>query len=341
MLKLKQFKTKLDKELEIFFNKRIKEAKSIDPSAKQIMTSLKNFTLGSGKRIRAALIYYGFKCFKNNNEKELLKASMCIELIQSYLLIHDDIIDKDELRRGKPTLHKQYEKNNNPHYGISMAILAGDILSSLATQLLAYTKFKNKLKAIAELNKIIPKVIYGQILDIKSELKLPTEKSIDKIHHLKTATYTVEGPLHIGAILAGANEKYLKQLSRYAIPLGKAFQIQDDILGLFADEKKLGKPIGSDLREGKNTLLIIKALEKANLKQKLTIKKALGNSNLTKSQIDKIRKIIVSTGSLQYSKSLAEKLIKKAKSELNKIKLKKQGKEFLLEIADYMVNRDF
>lgn len=346
---LNGFKKKLDKELNLFFNARIKEAKAIDKSAVQMLQLLKDFTMRGGKRIRAALICYGYKCFKSSNNKEILKAAMCIELIQSYLLIHDDIIDRDELRRGAPTMHKAYEKvyqnlrTNIPksHLGISMAMLAGDALSCLANQLLAYSCFdeKRKLNAITALNKIIYKVIYGQILDVLSECKARvTEKDILNIHQLKTATYTVEGPLHIGALLAGASNADLTILSGYAVPLGKAFQLQDDILGLFGNEKELGKPIGSDIREGKRTLLIIKALEKANKQQREFISNCLGK-NITKQDMEKIRTIVKQTGSLEYSQKLAKQFINKAKSMLSKANFRKEGKDFLIAIADYMLER--
>ena len=153
-------------------------------------------------------------------------------------------------------------------------VFANELLSSLNM------KEKNKIKAIKAFNEMTAKVIYGQQLDILSEMEEITIEDISLIHRLKTAAYTIEGPLIIGALLAGA--KNLKTFSKYAIPLGKAFQMQDDILGVFGDEKKLGKPIGSDIKEGKQTILILKALEVANDKQKKIITKNLGNKKLTK-----------------------------------------------------------
>jgi geranylgeranyl diphosphate synthase type I len=125
------------------------------------------------------------------------------------------------------------------------------------------------------------------------------------------------------------------------MPLGKAFQLQDDILGIFGDKAKVGKAVGSDLKEGKKTLLILKALEKSSVLQKQTIKQALGNKNLTNNQLNEVREIIIKTGSLDYSKQISKKLIEKAKSAIDNVRFKQKGKEFLLKLADYLENREY
>jgi len=350
--KLNVYKERIDKELEHFFNQKLIKAKDIDPSSVEMIELLKEYQLRDGKRIRAAMIYYGYRCFSNKDIGQILKASMAIELIQSYLLIHDDIIDQDDKRRNGPTMHcaykklaqKRYKKIDSDHFGISFAILAGDILCAFANEILTnlYIREKYKVNAIRRLNHVIHQVIYGEALDILTSYQEKlTKKDLEKVHYLKTATYTFEGPLHIGALLAGANKKQLESLSSYAIPLGKAFQIQDDILGMFGDEKKLGKPVGSDIKEGKRTLLIIKALESSTKKQKILIENVLGKKNITPKQLSMVRKIIKDTGSLEYSQDLAKKLVKQAKSAIIKSNFKKEGKQFLLEIADYMLERDY
>ncbi|MDP7323264.1 MAG: polyprenyl synthetase family protein [Candidatus Woesearchaeota archaeon] len=335
--------------LEQFFNDKIKKAKAIDPSSVEMIELLKEFTLRGGKRIRAALIYYGYRSFKDDNEEEILKASMSIELAHAFLLIHDDIIDQDALRRSGPTIHTSYQNifkstKDPKHYGISFAILAGDILYAFANEILTSLNLpeKNKIKAIQIFNHIIHQVLYGESLDILSSIKTNfTSKDLEQVHYLKTATYTIEGPLHIGATLAGASQHHLKDLSKYAIPLGKAFQLQDDILGLFGEEKVLGKPIGSDLREGKKTLLIINALETASPSDQKTIQSILGNQDLTEDQIDKVREIVTKTGSLKISQDLVKQLGKEAKASISNTKLHDRGCEFLLGIADYLAERKY
>ncbi|MBW2977830.1 polyprenyl synthetase family protein [Candidatus Woesearchaeota archaeon] len=347
---LDNYKQLVNKELDLFFKDKLEKADQIDPSSKQMIELLREFTMRGGKRLRAALVYHGYKCFSNKNLKEIIKASMTMELIQSYLLIHDDIIDNDDLRRNGPTLHisykniakRKYKKIDSNHFGISMAILAGDICAAFANEIIAKLKIKEKYKtpALSVLNHSVHHVIYGQALDILSELRTITNKDIEKIHRLKTATYTIESPLKIGALLAGAKQKHLNILSRYAILLGKAFQIKDDILGMFGEKQKVGKPVDSDLKEGKKNLLILKALENATPAQKQQIQEALGNPDLTKNQLNQVRAIIIKTGSLSYSQNLAKKLVQKAKSAIKSAKLKPEGKKFLFKIADYIEQRE-
>jgi geranylgeranyl diphosphate synthase type I len=348
---LGNYKKIIDKELNDFFNDKLAKAELIDDSSKEMIELLKEFTLRGGKRLRAALLYYGYRCFSNKNLREIIKASVALELIQSYLLIHDDIMDNDNLRRNGSTLHisykniaqRKYKKIDSAHFGMSMAILAGDMCCSFANEIISKLEVKDKYKtrALKSLNHSIHKVIYGQALDVLSGLRPVDSKDIEKIHKLKTATYTIEAPLHVGALLAGAKPKQLKILSQYSIHLGKAFQLQDDILGIFGDKTKVGKLVGSDLKEGKKTLLILKALEKSSPLQKQTIKQALGNKNLTNNQLNEIREIIIKTGSLDYSQQISKKLIEKAKSAIKNVRFKEKGQEFLLKLADYLENREY
>lgn len=350
---LESFKIKLDKELEKFFDKKLFEAKKISPEAYELMSRIEDLTLRGGKRIRAALLYYSYLAFSGKNREAALFASMSMELAETYLLIHDDIMDNDVLRRGGITIHHQYKnkalknelsKISAKNYGVSMAILAGDIACALSNEIIINSKFEPKLcnKAVRELNKIYTLEGFGQSMDIETQFKRNVKKSeVLSIYGLKTVPYTFDGPLRIGAILAGASDGRLEKLSRFANYLGLAFQIQDDILGMFGSQEKLGKPVTSDLKEGKKTLLILEALKKANHKQKEIINQNLGNKSVAISNLKQVRRVVAETGSLQVSKNFAEKLVDRAIKELNQIKLKRIGKRFLLGIAEYMINRDY
>jgi geranylgeranyl diphosphate synthase type I len=205
---------------------------------------------------------------------------------------------------------------------------------------LASTGFDERLKkrAILKFSDIIVKTCYGQILDLDSEYRQQiSQEDILLTHKTKTAIYTTEGPLHIGAILAGASDDQLKVLSNYAIPLGQAFQLHDDILGIFGDEKEIGKPAGSDLKEGKKTMLILKAYETGNNQQRNTIKNTLGNSKITPQQLESVRQLITDTKSLDYSRNMISSLVTESISYIKDSNLKE--KEILVAIANYMVNR--
>jgi len=268
-----------------------------------------------------------------------------------FLLIHDDVIDRDAARHGRDSVSRKYEKlgarffpNKDPkHFGNSMAIVIGDMVAALGNQIIFNSGFDEKLvmKALSGLQSIISYTVIGQVKDLYIEYKnRASEKDVLNMYEYKTAKYTIEGPLHLGAIIGGAKENVLKKMSEYSIPVGIAFQIQDDILGIFGDEKKLGKEIGSDIEEGKITVLVVKAREKANKEQKKLLDEVLGKKNLTLEEVESFRKVIRETGSLDYAKNLAFEYVKKGKKALGKIEIKKEAKDFLLGMADHTIGRE-
>ena len=353
---LRNYKTRVDKKLDTYFKKNSEKAKKINPLESEAIKYIKDFTLSGGKRLRPALMYYGFLGTGEKKSEAIIDASLSIELAHSFLLIHDDIIDRDAKRHGVPTLHERYKKFGNffiknkedlLHFGNSMAMIAGDMAMFMSNEILFKSNFpsKNILLALCKLQEVVYQTIPGEMLDVVMEFKgKATENEILKMHESKTARYTFEGPLHLGCILAKGDHKELNKeldnLSNYALPLGKAFQIRDDILGVFGNERKLGKPVGSDIIEGKQTLLLIKALEKANKSQRKELKNAIGNKKITKKQIENFKMIIEETGSLEYSKNLSEKLVMESKEALKKACLKNdEAFVFLDGIADYIINR--
>jgi len=349
---LLEYKDIIEVEIKKFFKEKLAEASSLSPYARIITKSLFVFTNRGGKRLRSALLYHTYRMFKKNNQKDIIKAGVAIELIHSYLLIHDDIIDEDKLRRGGHTIPYEYElfhsnrfhKRDSRHFGESMAICIGDLSSHYSLELLSSLRFPEKYKneALELVNKQIADVIFGEALDVLLEVRDDVkQKDIILVHRLKTARYTFETPMYVGAILAGVNDKVLGRISKYAIPAGIAFQIQDDILGMFGDETKMGKPSYSDLQEGKQTLLILKAIERGTSKEVKVIIEALGNKNLTKKQHEDVKEIIDRTGSLDYSRSLAKRYVNKSKKALIELKPYSKRLEFFEAIADYMVKREF
>jgi geranylgeranyl diphosphate synthase type I len=160
------------------------------------------------------------------------------------------------------------------------------------------------------------------------------------MYEYKTAKYTIEGPLHLGGILAGASDDLIDCFSDYAVPIGIAFQIQDDILGIFGNESKLGKPVGSDISSGKQTILVLKALEKADKKQRKIMGEILGKKNLAMKEIEKFRNIIRDTGSLEYARKISTDFIYQGKNAIESAKINREAKDFLTGIADYMISRE-
>ncbi len=350
--KLQNYRDDLQPILKSFLDEKITEYGELYPFAKTFLKHLTEFTLRGGKRLRPALMYYSYMMFSDKELEEVRKVSIYLELIQSFLLIHDDIMDRALLRREGKTIHKIFEEhsaknnyNDNPHFGNTMAILNGDLACLLAYEVINSSdfNFEKKSKLSLLVSKEITKVAFGQIQDVL--LTYQTEYSQEEIlnvHHYKTAVYTFKLPVFSGAILAGVDEKKLEILKGFSIACGIAFQIRDDILGIFGDEKTIGKGTVSDISEGKKTLLVLHAYAKANKEQKNILDKTLGNNNLNSKQINLFKKVLEETGSLAYSKQECENYIKKAKNALNKLPVKNnEGYEFLHSIAEYLLVRKY
>lgn len=351
---LKKFKIIFDHEMEKFLDLKIIQAKKISPWAVSFAKDLKNYMVagGGGKRIRPALMYFEYLTLGGKKRKDIVKAAMSVEFLHACFLIQDDIIDRDDLRHGEKTMHCRYnerasknlklDNTESYHYGISQAMGLADIAFEMSFNALIRSSFeeKIKIKAANKLSDMVFSTVAGEMSDVLAEnTKRVSEEQAINILEYKTARYTAEGPIHLGAIMAGADDKILKNLSAFAIPLGIAFQIQDDILGIFGSSEDTGKSVGADIREGKKTLLIVKALERANLKQKKELNFALGNYKVNGEQIESVRKIIINTGSLEYSRKLAEKLVGNSRRALAQSKLNKKSKEFFSAMAEFMIKR--
>lgn len=332
-----------------FFSRKGVEARGISPLAGQMMAIYRQFM--GGKNIRGALTKLGYECFAGKNGQAILEASLMVEITHSFLLIHDDIMDQDDLRRGLPTIHVQYDKlhqqryrkGDSRHYGICMAIDLGDVGYALSHLILANADFSPQIKerVLRRFNQQILTTAFGQAIDVTYE-NLPTvnERGVMRVHRYKTANYTITGPLQYGALFAGASGEKVEIIEKYGLPVGIAFQLRDDELGIFSQEEKLGKPIGSDIRENKNTFLHVKALEWASPQEKKILQLAYGNRDLTEEGVEKVRKITVETGALAYSQKLSRQLVEKGKKFIPQITTNPELQDTLAKMADYMIERD-
>ncbi|MFH1564668.1 MAG: polyprenyl synthetase family protein [bacterium] len=348
---LNSLQLEINEHIDSFFKTKNQHIQPIAPALSEFVETVHHLCQ-KGKRLRAAYVYFGYLASGGNDKKKILDLCSSIELIHSYFLIHDDIMDQDVVRRGMITMHAKYEKihktrykkGSSTHFGESVAIIGGDMASAFGYDILANSNFSEKIKIriLNKMNSLVIDTMAGQFLDIKLEVSSKVNKrDIMSVLKYKTAKYTIEGPLHIGAIAADKNvQKNLNIFSDYAIPLGIAFQIRDDILGIFGSEEKLGKPVGSDIRENKHTILIHTAFERANSAQKKVLKNCLGNDNLTKKQIEDFRQVIVDTGSLDYATKEVDKLLLESLGVIKKANFKKEGKDFLIGIGEYLVRRE-
>ncbi len=352
---LQAFKAQIDPKIAAYFDDALEEAKREDALVYDALKHVKAMTLAGGKRLRPAFMYYGYLAAGGTDRERLMSTAVAVELIHMFLLIHDDIIDRDTLRHGEPTLHERYRAwgrkylflSNADHFGDSIALIVGDMVFALGNDIIFQSGFpeKNVYAALSRMQKIVSHTVVGQARDIYIEYKgEATSEEILSMYEKKTARYTVEGPLHLGSLLAGGTPELATEMSRYALPLGIAFQIQDDILGIYGDEERIGKPIGSDIREGKITLLVAYVFEHADR----TIKKELDQllkrgMHLTHTDINRFREILRETGSLQAAKDLALRYIEEGKQALNEmqIPIHPESRAFLEGVADYMAKREY
>ncbi len=293
-----------------------------------------------GKRIRACLVALGYSIFKGfDNSDSIFFPSLSYELFQTGILAHDDIIDNSDYRRFKPSMHKDLGEG---HDGISKSICVGDLGIIAAIEILQKSTFDDstKLKAISHQNKVFSETIAGELKDIEfSYADKANEADILSMYRLKTAQYTVSGPLVLGAILAGADEKQIKLLSDYGDSVGICFQIKDDILGLFGSEKELGKSILSDMCEGKKTVLVSHFDSNASENSKETFYSVYGKETSTEDELSLVRKLITDCGSLKYAEDMCIKYVNDAILILEKMDINAEGKKLLLDLLKYMTSR--
>lgn len=293
-----------------------------------------------GKRLRGALVKLGFELSGNKYESEILKSAVAIEIFQTAILAQDDIVDQSPTRRGKKTIHTAL---GNDHYAISQTMMLGDTGFFLALKLIGESNFPPERvnKALQSFSETMLKTAIGEMLDIELSQKdvEQVEEDAITIFKLKTSRYTITGPLHLGAILGGADQSLLDSMNKFGEDLGVAFQIQDDILGVFGDEKELGKSVTSDIEEGKNTLLITEAQRKATPEQQAVLDKYYGNGEVSEEGLKAVREIFEQTGALEYSRTKALEYINRAKLVIPEITADKNYQQILSELSEFLVNR--
>lgn len=315
-----------------------KQAGIINPKLSQFI-KLFIGSLKRGKYLRGVLVKLGYELTKAPKNGSILQAAAAYETLHSSLLAHDDIIDRSILRRGRKSLYQSLGGN---HYGISQAICLGDFGIFLAIELLNSSNFhtSRKNKAIDLFNLTCINTAFGQMLDIElPRQKNPREKDVIGIYNLKTAKYSIIGPLLVGAILGGASESFLKNLELFGKNLGIAYQIKDDILGVFGDEKTLGKSVTSDIEEGKNTLLLTYALQNANQKQRDFIKKNYGKGKISPKNFLETRQIFTRCGALEYAENKALAYTTNAKKIIPAITKNRLNQLLLNGLSDFLINR--
>ncbi len=274
---LSNFQKKFNQEIKFYLEKKEKEFEKLDKKASLLIKIIKEFVERGGKRFRPAIFYFAYSSYSKEKLEEIFKLSFVFELFHTFALIHDDIIDSSDLRRNKETIHKKYD--------LSTAILTGDLSLMLADELffnglenLNLTSKRQK-KAIDLYNQFKQEVLAGEYLDCQKI------SDVYKIMELKTAQYSFVKPATIGFNLAGIGEKEIIKWEKILKEAGILFQIKDDFVGVFGDAKIIGKPVDSDFKEGKNTIVVKKFLERCSTDEKTKFLSFFGKKPINKKNI--------------------------------------------------------
>jgi len=348
------FRDKLDRALAAWLDAKREEAAAAgSPETLELIDGVGRLATHGGKRLRPALVYYTYRACGGVSDEAALPLALATELLHTYLLIHDDIMDHAEVRRGLATAHALFRDAHRAHalygdpedFGRSVAILLGDLSQSwaveLATGVAAGGAGSRELaRAFAAM---CQEVIGGQYLELLvAQRRAASEEELLRILRLKSGRYTAERPIQLGALLAGAAPQVLAALSRYGAAVGEAFQLQDDLLGTFGDAGTLGKPVDADLREGKFTFLIHHALEKATPGQRDALEAALGNPDATAAETAAAVRVLSETGAPAAVTAMIGERLGAARAALEELAadLAPDGRLFLEGLIDYLGERE-
>jgi geranylgeranyl diphosphate synthase type I len=305
-----------------------------------IAESLESLVLRGGKRFRPALLVAAFEAVGGEGgAAACLGACEALELLQGYLLVHDDWMDGDDVRRGGPTVHAALRKHfGEPFRGDTFAILAGDMASSMAQEALFEVALApaRANAAAREFARLQTDVVFGQMLDVQSAAA--SDAQLERMHDLKTGSYTVRGPLLMGAALAGANLGQRDALERFAGPLGVAFQLRDDLLGTFGDPEKTGKSDASDLRQGKRTALVVEGERLPGFGE--AVRPVLGRADASAEEIRVARAWLVASGAKARVEMRLDSLLAEATRGLQRADLRSHGRRVLLGAVEAIGRRE-
>ncbi len=308
----------IEVELAAYLKMRTADTAAIDPAFARATESLCAFVLGGGKRIRPTFAWWGWRgaggSVDTPEATAVLRAISALELVQACALIHDDLMDASETRRGRPTVHVEFAhrhadagwRGRPARFGAAAAILLGDLAMVWADDMLRSAGLPHDALVRAEgpWEAMRTEMLGGQFLDVLHQSTGDASaRAALQVDRYKTAAYTVERPLHLGAAIADADPEMIAAYRRFGADIGVAFQLRDDLLGVFGDPAVTGKPAGDDLREGKRTLLLALALERVQERgdtaARDAIETAVGNSDLDAGGVDRIRGLLTDLGAVQ------------------------------------------
>ncbi len=345
---LQDFVTQFEPKFEIYLQKQILRASQINPQAELSLQEISRLTMAPAKRIRPALVYFGYLAAGGKEPEKTFELGFALELLHSFALIHDDIIDEAVTRRGQPTVEISYtdgfvQHPKSKHYGLTGAILAGDYAFMLCQEIFALQNYSQQLKkGFFEMQF---ELIAGQIDDClgvgQADWDNLEEERILNMLKTKSGNYTIQKPLLLGAVLANADQLQIDILQEIGEKLGLVFQIVDDILGVFGDEQVTGKSTSGDILEGKRTLLMARTFQCCDELEKQQFKQIVGNPKSTADEITWVKDLVEKKGVLVQLHNYCQELVTDFQVKLaENFDIKNQGVIFLSKFAQYLLKRE-
>jgi geranylgeranyl diphosphate synthase type I len=337
-----------------YLRDRRRECAYIGADYAELTAALEEFVLRGGKRLRPAFAYWGWRAVadETTDDSDVLLLISALELLQACALVHDDVIDASATRRGFPTVHREFadrHRARNWHgspeqFGTSAAILLGDLSLSWADDIVGCANLSADARRRVQRvwADIRTEVLGGQYLDIAAEASgAESVASAMNVNTFKTASYTVSRPLQLGAAAAADRPDVQTMFHEFGTDLGVAFQLRDDVLGVFGDPAVTGKPSGDDLRSGKRTVLLAEALERADGSDPVAAKllRTSIGTELSDAAVGELRQIIESVGALAAVEEHIESLTSRALDRLNAARINTHAKVGLAELAGLASNR--
>ncbi|ANH39125.1 (2E,6E)-farnesyl diphosphate synthase [Nocardioides dokdonensis FR1436] len=343
------FRDRVQSALDEFLDRQAERLTPLGGDAARLLAEARTVVSG-GKRLRAAFCWWGYlSVAPAADEDALLRACAALELLHASALVHDDLMDASDTRRGRPATHRAFEREHRSvawrgdpeQYGAAAAILLGDLLLSWSDEMLRGCGLpaSGVLAALEVLDLCRTEVIAGQFLDVSVQARGRADvDTAMTVLRYKSAKYSIERPLQVGAALAGAGTGALEALSAFGLPLGEAFQLRDDLLGVYGDPATTGKPAGDDLVEGKRTVLVALALDGAPDDDAALLDRALGRP-LDEEQVARLRTIITDSGAQAQVEEVITALTRRATDSLDHSGLDPAARSVLAELATAATQR--
>ena len=348
---LADFRAKLEGQLQEWLSRKEAEAAIESAASRELTEVLTRYVARDGKRIRPALLYYTYRACGGSSDDKVMPIAMALELLHTYLLIHDDIMDHADVRRGGPAAHVMYADmhrergwhGSSQHFGESVAILLGDLAQTYSLELYSGVELAPEVAGEfrSQFCRMCQEVVLGQYLEMTAGHRENLEEDeLLRVLRMKSGRYSIERPVQLGYLLARAPESTRRALTTYGLKMGEAFQLQDDLLGMFGDVRTVGKPVGADLVEGKFTLIIHHALRHLSAADRGLLQQALGNPDLEPDQIARVQRLIEDSGARQRVQEMVEERLVEARRSLDATDLAGDGAAFLGGLIDYLRGRE-